>query len=186
NVDYREDDQPAGELAHTQREERQANADQAVSAHFQQHARQDHADLRWRIRMCVWQPGMEREHGDLDRKGHEDQQECQQLQAHRHANERDLYAADNKMGREVLHACRVSAALEVEQQDTGQHKDTAEEGVQQELPGRIDASRHAMLEYIAAPDTDQQEHRGQLDLPEEEEEQQIERQEDAHHARLQD
>src|SRR5579885_1272508 len=43
-----------------------------------------------------------------------------------------------------------------------------------------------MLDDIAAPDTDQQEHRGQLDLPEEEEEQQIERQEDAHHPRLQD
>src|ERR1700693_314805 len=39
-----------------------------------------------------------------------------------------------------------------------------------------------MLYNIAAPDANQQEHRGQLYFPEQEEEQQIERHEDAHHA----
>ena len=43
-----------------------------------------------------------------------------------------------------------------------------------------------MLHRLGAPDTDQQEHRGQLDFPEEEEEEQVSRQEDTHDACFQD
>ncbi len=38
-----------------------------------------------------------------------------------------------------------------------------------------------MFDLLVAPDTDEQEHRSQLDFPEDEEEQQVERHEDAHH-----
>src|SRR5579859_620858 len=42
-----------------------------------------------------------------------------------------------------------------------------------------------MLDHIAAPETDQQEHRGQLNFPEQEEEQQVKRHKDAHYTRFQ-
>src|SRR6266567_2782026 len=43
-----------------------------------------------------------------------------------------------------------------------------------------------MLDGLAAPDTDQEEHGGQLNFPEEEKEQQVERQEHTHHTCFQD
>src|SRR6266700_565198 len=42
-----------------------------------------------------------------------------------------------------------------------------------------------MLDGLVAPDADEQEHRGQLNLPEQEEEQQIERHKHAHHTGFQ-
>ncbi len=54
----------------------------------------------------------------------------------------------------------------------------AEQRVQEELDGRIKFAR-------AAPDADQQIHRHQHRFPENEEEEKIERHEDAEHSRLQ-
>ncbi len=90
------------------------------------------------------------------------------------------------MHRKVLHACRLAARLEVEQQDTSQHEDATEERVQQEFPGRVYTPRHSVFGRIVAPDADQEEHGRQLDFPEKEEEQEVKRKEDAHHACLQD
>src|SRR5947209_1950710 len=75
---------------------------------------------------------------------------------------------------------------EVEHQETNQHENAAKECIQQEFPCRVDASRYPVLDSLTPPNTDQQEHRGQLDFPEEEEEKQIEGQEDTHHASFQD
>src|SRR5258706_5389924 len=128
---------------------------------------------------------MEREHGYLDRESQEDQQEGEQLRAHYDAGQGYLHISREQVLRQVDHIRRLAAQSEVEQQDADQHKYTTEEGVQQELPGRVDTSRHTMLDGFVAPDTDQQEHRGQLNLPEEEEEQQVNGHKHAHDARFQ-
>src|SRR6266849_4193495 len=124
---------------------------------------------------------MEREHGYFNGERQEDQQEGQQLPA----PAEDRADAAQEVRGKVQHTGCVAAQLEVQQQDTGQHKNTAEKGIQQEFPGRVDASRHAMLQSIVAPDADKQEHGGQFDFPEKEEEQQVERHKDAHHTRFQ-
>src|ERR1700692_1719585 len=74
---------------------------------------------------------------------------------------------------------------EVQKQNASQHEDATEECIEQELPRRIDASRHTMPYLVITPDTDQQEHRSQLDFPEQEEEDQINRHKDTHHTRFQ-
>src|SRR5205823_13464043 len=123
-------------------------------------------------------------HQDFHRKGHKDEQEREQLQAHRHPDERNLYIASCEVHREVLHTSGRASSIEIEEQDTDQHEHAAEERVQQELPRRVDTARHPMLDHVCSPDANQQEHRGQFDFPEEEEEQQVQSQKDAHHARL--
>src|SRR2546426_9951255 len=128
---------------------------------------------------------MEGEHRNLHSEGQEDQQEGKQLQTHRDADQWNLDAARDKVRREVLHTRGCATPIEVEQQDTNQHEYASKEGVEQEFPGRVDTPRHTMLHGFAAPDTDQEEHWGQFDFPEEEEEQQVEGQKDAHHASLQ-
>ena len=72
------------------RKEGQADTNQSVGTHLQQYTRQDHAHLGWSVGMRIRQPGMEGEHRYFDSKGQEDQQEGQQLQAHRQACERDI------------------------------------------------------------------------------------------------
>src|SRR6266852_6311327 len=181
---------------HTLWKEPQADTDQSICSHLEQNAGQDHADFRWSIGVSVWQPGVEWEHGNFDGKGQEDQQECEQLQDRRDADLRYLHtAAEHVRGhRIVLHAsCERHAGsrmrvgeIEVEQQDAHQHDRTAEERIQQEFPGRIDTSAHAMLHDLDPPDTDQEEHGSQFNFPEQEEEQQVERHEYAHHASFQD
>src|SRR5438067_1980870 len=106
--------------------------------------------------MRIRQPCMEREHGYLNGKSQEDQQESEQLQAHRNPNQWNRYRSNEEVRREKLHARGRAAHLEVEQQDACQHKDTAEKRVQQEFPGRVNTPWHAMLGRIVAPDADQE------------------------------
>ncbi len=68
--------------------------------------------------------------------------------------------------------------MEVQEQDAQQHQHRAEQRVQEELDRRVELAR-------AAPDADQQVHRDQHGFPENEEEEEIERHEDAQHAGLQ-
>src|SRR5258708_8958080 len=79
-----------------------------------------------------------------------------------------------------------SARAEVSEQNPGQHKDTTQESVDQEIPGRIDTTGHMMIFGLTATDTNQQEHRSQLDFPEEEEEEEVQRDKDTHDARFQE
>jgi len=164
NVNDREYRQPAGELVQAHRQQREADADQAIRAHLEQDARQDHAHFGGRVGMGVGQPGMEREHRYLYGESQEDQQERQQLQADGNTQKR-CCAADQVL-REIDHTGRRAALAEIQHQDTNQHEDAAKERIQQELPGRIDAPRHAVFDGFVAPDADEQEHRGQLDFPE--------------------
>ena len=69
-------------------------------------------------------------------------------------------------------------AVEVQHQDGDQHQHAAEQRVQEELDRRVFAPR-------AAPDADQEVHRQQHHFPEHVEQEEVERQEDAQHARFQ-
>jgi hypothetical protein len=59
-------------------QDRIADAEDAVAAHLQQHAGQDHADRRRRLDVGVRQPGVEREDRHLDRKPDEQDDERRQ------------------------------------------------------------------------------------------------------------
>ena len=68
--------------------------------------------------------------------------------------------------------------LVIQRQDAQQHQHAADQGVNHELDGRIAAAR-------AAPDGDDEVHGHQHGFPEHEEQQEIERHEDAQHGGLQ-
>ena len=68
--------------------------------------------------------------------------------------------------------------MEIEEQDTQQHQHGAGQRVEEELDRGVKFAR-------AAPDADQQVHRNQHGFPEDEEEEEIKRHEDAEHAGLQ-
>ena len=70
------------------------------------------------------------------------------------------------------------AVDEVERDDTNQHQQAADCGVDEKLDGRVDSS-------FASPNSDQEEHRHQRSLEEKIEEQQIQRNEDANHCAFQ-
>ncbi len=68
--------------------------------------------------------------------------------------------------------------MEIQEQDSQQHQHRAKQGVEEELDGRVQLAR-------AAPDANQQIHRYQHGLPEDEEQEHVVGHEDAEHARLQ-
>ena len=68
---------------------------------------------------------------------------------------------------------------EVQEEHAQQHEHGAQQGVEEELDGRVKPAR-------AAPDSDQQIHRHQHGFPEDKEQEEVQRHEDAEHAGLQD
>ena len=113
--------------------------------------------------MGVGQPGVQRPHRDLDRKGSRKGQEQPELDIRR----------DAAHGDQIGH--REAALVDAQPQDRQQHQDRACHGVQEELDRRIHTLR-------AAPDADQEIHRHEREFPEDVEQEQVLRQENAHHA----
>ena len=146
------------------------DAQDAVAAHLQQHAGEDHGDGRRRVGVRVGQPRVQREHRQLHGEGDEDEAE-------------DHPAAAAAPSLIVLcwqlhHVERVHRfGAEPHDEEADEHERRAGDRVQHELHRRV-------LFAAAAPDGDEHVHREQLDLPEEEEHDQVERREDAEHARL--
>ena len=83
---------------------------------------------------------------------------------------------DAALGDQVGH--REGALIDAQPQDGQQHQDGTGHRVQEELDGGIDAAR-------SAPDADQEVHRDEREFPEDVEQEQVLRQEDAHHAHFQ-
>src|SRR3989304_2294257 len=111
---------------------------------------------------------MEGPDGQLDGKGHEDQREDDQGKL-----TRDMGLAQHR------HVEGVETGIAVEPEDAHQHQGTSEDRVYQELHGRV-------LSAARAPDADEEVHGQQLDLPEEEEDQEVQGGEDAKDSGLQD
>ena len=85
DADYRQSCHPGRQLYRSVREKRQVEAQKAVSAHFQQDARQDHRTGGWRFNVRIRQPGMQRPHRHFDGKGGRESQEEPDLQVARDA-----------------------------------------------------------------------------------------------------
>ena len=125
--------------------DRQRESQEAVSAHFQHDGRQHHRAAGGRLDVRVGQPGVHRPHRHLHREGGEERQEDERL-----------------LGERQRHALKyrklVAARLQIQVDQRDQHQQRADEGVQEELDGRIHAPR-------AAPDADDDEHRHAAWLP---------------------
>ena len=159
--------------------ERQREADEAVRSHLQQNARQDDRAGGRRFHVSVGQPGVEGEHRDFNGKGEEESEEQQRgdggsvgriginfRRGFVESGEAEGIDAGQRM------------VMEIEEQDAQQHQHRASQGVEEKLDRGVKLAR-------AAPDADQQVHRDQHGFPENEEEEEIERHEDAEHAGLQ-
>ena len=165
------------------RQQRQAEAHKAVGAHLQQHAGQHDAARGRRVGMRVGQPGVEREHRHLDGEAQEQRQEDQVLggQPDEDGFGRHPHVVDqlDDVERQFAGAVIAVAVEEVERQDAQQHEHRAEQRVEEELDCRIQPPP-------VPPDADQEVHRHQHDLPEDVEQEEIQRHEDAQHAGFQE
>ena len=153
------------------REHRKREADQPIAAHLQHHAGQNDRPRRGGLHVGIGQPGVEREQRHLDGKRHREGQEEPVLQVVRHAQFVELQQIERVLPRGLLvqpgHA-----------DDRHQHQHAAGHGVEQELDRRVET-------LVVAPDADEEIHRDEDDVPEDVEQEQIERQEHADHRRFQ-
>src|SRR6266478_3973932 len=155
-------------------EERQAEANHAVGAHFQEHAGQDDGAGGGRLDVRVGQPGVEREQRNLDGEGHEEGEEEIHLLERGQANGAGLQHLLNR--RQVEGSSRHHGGAEIVQpDDADEHEDRAGHGVKHELDGGVDAA-------FVSPDADQEIHGDKHHFPEKEKEEEVEREEDADHA----
>ena len=79
DADDRENGDQRSHAVRRVREQRQAEAQDAVGADLQHHAREDHGAGRGRFGVRVRQPGVQREERHLDREGQEERAEKQQF-----------------------------------------------------------------------------------------------------------
>ena len=123
--------------------------------------------------MRIRQPCVERpeRHFDAERKG--EREEEPELCAWRNRQ----HAGTQRFSQHsIIKGANARGILvnEIERDNADQHQERSDRGVDEELHGRIDAS-------LAAPDTDEEEHRDERSFKEQIKEQQIERDEDADH-----
>ena len=143
-----------------------------VCAELQQDGGQDDRALRGCLRVCVGQPGVEREHRHFDRKAEE------------HAGEDpDLDVAIDRRRRggvvdQVHEAEALAAGLEEECEEGNEHERRAEHRVEEEL-------ERGVLALLAAPDADHEVHGQEHDFEEDEEQDQVLGDERAGHTGLQ-
>src|SRR5713101_3714819 len=155
-------------------EERQAEANHAVGAHFQEHAGEDDGAGGGRFHVGVGQPGVEREERDLDGKSQEEGEEEVHLLERGQTDGAGLQHLLD--GGEIEGAAWDRGRTEIVQPDDAhEHEDGAGHGVEHEFDGSVDAA-------LVSPDADEEVHGNQHHFPEEEEEEEVEREEDADHA----
>ena len=124
--------------------------------------------------MRVWEPGVEREHRYLDGEGEREGGKPEDLQR---------WVGNRAPQRQqVERPCpRAGGGLVAEGggEDRHEHQERANEGIEDELDRRVDA-------VGPTPDADDQIHRHEHNLPEDVEEEEVERQEDTEHPGLED
>ncbi len=155
------------------REQRQAEAHQAVGGGLEQDSGEVHRARGRRLRMRVRQPGVERHHRQLDHERHEEAQHQQplDLHGHRRLQQHLVIEAPHPGG----------AVVDPDQAEDGeQHQQARGLREDEELGRRVDAPPAAR--GVVAPDRDQEVHRHQHHFPEEEEQEQVEREEHRDHA----
>jgi len=145
----------------------QAESQEAIGTHFQHHAGHYHATGGSRLDVRIGKPGVKRKHRNLDREAQEERPENPEL--------RGLAVGS---GRKFLDV-EGFAAHEVQRQYRHQQRQAAQQGVQEKLGRGVDAAR-------TAPHTDDEVHRNEHRLPQEIEQNEIERREHPDHRHLHD
>ena len=148
----------------------QGKPDKAIGAHLEQHARKDDRARGRGFYVGVGQPGMEREHGHLDGEGGGEGQEDPVLQVVGHAGPLAL---------QVEYVQGLGLELRYSGDDGHQHQERAGQGVEEELDGCVDSVGRA-------PDADQEGHGHEHYFPEDVEDEEVERDEHAHHTCLEE
>ena len=133
------------------RQQRQREAQEAVGAHLQQNAGQDHGAGGRRLHVRVGQPGVEGEHRHFDGEADEERPEHPLLHVQRQV---ELHQLGDFEGVDA----ELVVVLEVQRQDAEQHQDRAGQRVEEELDGGVQLAR-------AAPHADDEVHRHQHQLP---------------------
>ena len=170
--DHRQDGERRREVERGLGEERKREPHQAVAAHLQHHAGQNHRARRGRLDVRVGQPGVEREERHLDRKGQREGEEEPVLRGYRNVELIEL--------QQVEAVAAVRRLVQPRQADDGdEHQDAAGHRVEDELHRRVDAA-------VVAPDADEEIHRDEDEVPEHVEQEDVERGEDAEHRRLEE
>ena len=180
--------------------QRQHNAQHAVGAHLAHHGAQQDASGHRRFGVGVGQPGVEGPRAQLDREGHKDRPErdtrVEQRVAPENISHADpLHVAEDDLAQRARHALHRQASPkppeldqvecwqagvahgQVDQLEEQQQADRAGHGVDEELKGGGAAP-------IAPPALDQEEGRDEAELPEDKEEEKVQRQKVAKHGRL--
>ena len=145
-------------------EEGQAETDETIAAHLEQHACQNNRTSGRRLNVRIGKPGVHRPHRHLHRKRGEEGQPQQILRLHR----------------EVIfhqHGDRGGARQVHDPQHGDQHQHRAKQRIEEELVAGVDTIR-------AAPDADDEIHRDQACLKQDVEQEEILRCEDADHQRF--
>ena len=166
DADHREDAHERREAHRRVREERDGEPEEAVAAHLQQHAGQDHRARGRGLDVRVGQPGVERPHRHLDREGEGAGQE-----------EPGLERRVQRRGDELRDVEAREPGARVEHQERHQHQHAARERVEEELDRGVDPP-------LVAPDPDEEVHRDEHGLPEHVEEEEVLGHEDPDHPRL--
>ena len=166
DADGRQQRNPRGGLDSRFGEERNVEAQETVGSHLQQDARKDDRTRSRRFDVGIGQPRVQGPHRDFDRKGGGEGNE------EPHLDIRGNAALGNQLGH------REGVALNAKPDDGKQHQNGTSHRVEEELDGGIDAAR-------SAPDADQEVHRHEGEFPEDVEQEQVLREEDAHHADFQ-
>ncbi len=167
DADHREHEQDRREVDRRLREQLERETQQAVGAHLQDHARQHHRTRGRRLGVHQRQPRVEREQRCLDRERGHEAEEQQHLGG---AGESVPIGEYLEVEGQVT---GVGLVDETERERRREQERGTERGVQEELHRRVLALR-------APPSLDEEVHRDEHQLPEHEEQDQVERQEDAH------
>ncbi len=161
------------ELGGSIREQRQREAQQTVGRGFQQNPRQVNGTSGRCLRVRVRQPAVQRNHRHFHREGDEEAEHQQIFHAVGHRGLQQILIVEGpNAGRIMVH--------EHQRQDGNQHHQTARLGIDEELGGRRD-TRFTVGGFMA-PKRDQEVHRHQHHLPEEEEQEHVDGQEHADNA----
>ena len=162
-----------GELSGGLGEEPHAEPEVTVRAHLEHDGREDDRPRGRRFGVRVGQPRVHRPHRDLHEEGDREAGPQPHLDVTRELEALELEEVERRV------AAGDAAVRVREVQDGGEHEEAAGHRVEEELERRLDAVR-------AAPDPDHHVHRDEHQLPEDVEHEQVERDEGADHARLEE
>ncbi len=172
-VENADDAKPHGdrcELGRRIREQRQREAQQTISGCFQQDTCEVNRTCGRCLGVRIRQPAVQRNHRHFHRKGDEEAQHQQVFDTVRHRGFQQSRIVERPdAGGVVMH--------EHQAQNRNQHHQTARLGIDEEFGRRRDT--RFTVRSLMAPERDQEVHRYQHHLPEEEEQEHIDGQEHA-------